>query len=53
MVDENMREGNGRVGEGTEWKSNEAVYLIERAIMKLERNLMLLKFPGINKHDPS
>ena len=36
-----------------EWKSNERVNLIEKAIIMLGRNLALGKFPGIHKDDPS
>ena len=36
-----------------EWESNERDILIEGAIMQLRRNLVLEKFPGLCKNDPS
>ena len=46
-----MREQDGRVKEGIEWESNERNILIKEAIMG--RNLVLEKFQGIHKDDPS
>ena len=48
-----MREEDGKVGEALEWESNERDILIEEAITGLGRILVLGKFPGIHKSDPS
>ena len=50
--DENMREQDGPVGGGMGWKFKERDISIEGAIMGLQRNLMLGKFPGNHKQDP-
>ena len=43
----------GQIGGGMEWESNESDILIEGAIIGLGRNLVLGKFPGNHKDDPS
>ena len=53
LGDGNTRDQVGPVGAGMERESNERDILIEGAIMGLERNLVLGKFPGNHKNDPS
>ena len=48
-----MRELDGRVGGRTERENKERDVLIEGDIVGLGRNLVLGKFPGIHKDDPS
>ena len=40
-------------GGRTEWKGNESEILIEGAIMRVGGNVVLGKFPGILKDEPS
>ena len=53
MRDVNTREQDSPVTGGTKWESNERDILIEGAIMGLGRNLVLGKFSGIHKDEPS
>ena len=48
-----MRKWEGQFEERMERESNEGNILIEGAIMELGKNLVLGKFPGIHKDDPS
>ena len=48
-----MRNQEDKVGGWTEGKSNEREILREGAIIGLGRNLVLGKFSGIHKDDPS
>ena len=51
--EDNLKTPDSQDGGGTEWESKERDTLIEEAIVALERNLSLEKFPGIHKDDPS
>ena len=51
--DENMRKLDGRFGRGGEWGSNERDILVEGDIVRLGRNLVLVKFSKIHKDDTS
>lgn len=46
-----MRKQDGWFGRGIEWGSNERGILVEGDIMRLGRNLVLVKFPEIDKDD--
>ena len=51
--EENMRKKNAQEEGRTERKRKERATLIEGAIKGLVRNMVLGKFPGIQKDDPS
>ena len=48
-----MRKLDGGFGRGMEWDSNERDILVEGDIMRLGRNLVLVKFSKIPKDDTS
>ena len=49
----NMRDPDGSIRGGMERETSERIILMEGAIMELGGNLVLGKFPGIHKDDPS